>query len=227
MSVISAVGSFALVAGLVTVIPGLDTAMVLRAALNRGYRSAFLTALGIGTGSLVWGIAAAVGVSALLTASTVAYTALRIAGAGYMLWLGVRMIRGAWITRSTRDNDAPPEAGIEAGNDVPELGGTPSTPREWGSWRQGLFTNLLNPKVGAFYLSVLPQFIPAHVDPLMMGVLLALVHDVEGMLWFTLIIVGARRARAWLARRRVRRTADGLTGAVLVGFGLKLGFSSH
>ncbi len=212
MTVLSAVGSFALVAGLITIIPGLDTAMVLRAALNRGGRAAFLTAVGVGTGSLVWGIAAAVGVSALLTASTVAYTALRIAGAGYMLVLGIRMIRGALVTRAPRD-------GVPA---VEEVAAT-----LWGAWRQGLFTNLLNPKVGAFYLSVLPQFIPAHVDPLAMGVLLALVHDVEGMLWFTLIIVGAGRARTWLAGRRVRRATDGLTGAVLVGFGLKLGLSDR
>ena len=90
-----------------------------------------------------------------------------------------------------------------------------------------MLTNLLNPKIGAFYLSVLPQFIPAHTSPLAMGLLLALVHDLEGMTWFALIILGTHGIRDWLRRRSAQRSVDGLTGTVLIGFGLKLGLSTR
>ena len=198
---LTSVLSFALVAGMITIIPGLDTAMVLRAAISRGRRHGFATALGINTGSLIWGAAAAVGISALLTASTAAFTVVRIAGAVYMVWLGVRLLRGG--------DDAEGETTA-----VPD--------RLWRSWRRGLLTNLLNPKVGAFYVAVLPQFIPAHTSHLAMGLLLAGVHDLEAAVWFTAIILATHTARGLLARRSARRAADGVTGATLIGFGIRL-----
>ena len=94
------------------------------------------------------------------------------------------------------------------------------------SWLRGFATNLLNPKVGAFYLAVLPQFIPAdtgRLGHLGFGVLLALVHGLEGMVWFTALILGASRLRPWLSEASVRRGVDATTGAVLVAFGLRLG----
>jgi threonine/homoserine/homoserine lactone efflux protein len=208
--VLTDVLSFAVVAGLVTIIPGLDTAIVLRSAITQGRRPAFATALGVGAGCLAWGVAAAVGVSALLSASEVAYTVLRIAGAVYMVWLGVRLLRDA-----VRDHGTG-AAAINA--PAPPAGG-------WSCWRRGQLTNLLNPKIGAFYIAVLPQFIPAHASHLAVGLLLACVHDLEGLVWFTAIIVGAGSARRWLARRTAQRVVDGTTGAVLVGFGLRLGLS--
>jgi threonine/homoserine/homoserine lactone efflux protein len=226
MTVASAVGSFALVAGLVTIIPGLDTALVLRAAMTKGNRQAFLTALGVGTGALVWGVAAAVGISALLTASTMAYTVLRVAGAGYMLWLGGRMVRHSLRNREDDPHHDEPHLDDPSQDDLRD-GRVRTASAGWRSWRQGLLTNLLNPKVGAFYLSVLPQFIPANVEPLTMGVLLALVHDLEGLIWFALIILGTQRIRGWLSRRAARRAIDGVTGTVLIGFGVRLGLSSH
>jgi threonine/homoserine/homoserine lactone efflux protein len=209
MDLTHAVLSFAVLGALLTITPGLDTALVLRAAVTMGRGPAFATALGINAGALTWGAAAAVGVSALLTASEMAYLMLRVAGAAYMVYLGIRMIRGA--IRPT---------GIE-----PDETGEAS-PTWLTTFGRGLFTNLLNPKVGAFYVAVLPQFIPAGESPLAVGVLLALVHDVEGMLWFTAIIMGAQALRARLARRKVRRAIDGGTGAVMIGFGLKLGLAS-
>ena len=86
---------------------------------------------------------------------------------------------------------------------------------------------LVNPKIGAFYVAVLPQFIPAGTSHLGVGLLLALVHDVEGMLWFTAIIFGAQSTRRLLARRSAKRAIDGVTGTVLVGFGLRLGLSTR
>jgi threonine/homoserine/homoserine lactone efflux protein len=215
VSVPSAVASFALVAGLLTIVPGLDTALVLRSVVQHGRRHAFCTALGINSGTLVWGTGAAVGVAALLTASTLAYDSVRIVGAAYMALLGARLIWTGVIRR-------PAEHEAARGPDVDaQRGGA------WHSWRRGVLTNLLNPKIGAFYVAVLPQFIPEHAPHLAMGILLALVHDVEGMLWFTLIILSAARTRRWLRRRAVQRLVDGGTGSVLIGFGLKLGLSAR
>ncbi|KHD73797.1 LysE family translocator [Actinoplanes utahensis] len=210
MDLTDAVLSFAVLGALLTITPGLDTALVLRAAVTMGRGPAFATALGIGAGSLAWGAAAAVGASALLAASTAGYTVLRVVGAAYMIYLGVRMVRDAL----RRDKGA---AEAEA---------APSTPTLWSTFGRGLLTNLLNPKVGVFYLAVIPQFIPQGADPLGTGLLLALVHGIEGLLWFTVIILGAQAARGFLARRAVRRTVDAGTGAVLLGFGVRLGLAS-
>jgi threonine/homoserine/homoserine lactone efflux protein len=212
MSLLTDVYSFAAVAGLLTIIPGLDTAMVLRSVARNGRKHGYATAFGVLTGSLIWGAGAALGVSALLTASTTAYTVLRIAGAAYMLWLGLRL-----LVRAVRgDDDQPVELSGQAGD--------PSLVR---SWSRGLFTNLLNPKIGAFYVAVLPQFIPAHDSHLLVGLLLASVHDLEGLIWFTAIIFGVGSVRALLVRRGVRRGIDGVTGATFVGFGVKLGLSAR
>jgi threonine/homoserine/homoserine lactone efflux protein len=213
MSVLTAVLGFAVVAGLLTIIPGLDTALVLRAAITQGRRPAFATALGINTGALAWGAGAAVGVSALLTASAVAYTCVRIAGAGYMMWLGGKMLRSA-LRKDTKSDDAVAPAEREPAS-------------AWRSWQRGLLTNLLNPKIGAFYIAVLPQFIPAHSPHLAMGLLLAAVHDIEGMVWFAALILGAQSIRRWLGRRPARRTIDATTGVVLVGFGVKLSLGAR
>ncbi len=215
MTLGAAVGSFALLAALLTVIPGLDTAMVLRAAITLGRKYAFATALGINTGALIWGAGAAVGVSALLTASRVAYGVVRIAGAAYMIWLGARLLWSAFRDRGAGPADSTPA------DPAPRL----ESVTMWRCWRQGLLTNLLNPKIGAFYVAVLPQFIPAESPHLAVGVLLALVHDLEGMIWFTAIILGVHSLRGWLARRSVQRAVDAMTGTALVGFGLKLGWT--
>lgn len=211
MDLTHAVLSFAVLGALLTITPGLDTALVLRSAVTMGRRAAFATAFGVGAGALAWGAAASVGVSALLTASETGYLLLRAAGAAYMIYLGVRMLLGA-VRRGPLPADAPEAESRQA--------------TLWNTFGRGLLTNLLNPKVGAFYVAVLPQFIPAGAAPIAVGVLLALVHDVEGLIWFTLVITGARALRRHLQRPSARRAVDGATGAVLIGFGLKLGFSS-
>jgi threonine/homoserine/homoserine lactone efflux protein len=205
--------SFAAVAALITVIPGLDTAIVLRNALTLGRASAFATAAGIATGALVWGAAAATGVSVLLTASHAAYLALRVVGACYLVWMGVGMIRSA----------RKPGAGLAGadGGDGAALLRAAAHPNAT-AYLRGLGTNILNPKVGAFYVAMLPQFIPAHTSHLAMGLALAGIHDVEGMVWFAVIILAAHKARVWFAKDRVRRGLDAVTGTVLVAFGSEL-----
>ena len=205
---LTAVIGFAIVAGLMTLVPGIDTALVLRTAITQGRGPAFAAALGISAGVLAWGVAAALGVSALLAASQLAFDVLRWAGAAYIVWLGAHLII----------------ASIRGGR--LELAAAP-TPREspWTGFRRGFLTNLLNPKIGVFYVAVLPQFLPADVPAALGGGALALVHVVEGMAWFTLLILAAHLMRAWLGRPAVQGWIDRITGGVLIGFGVKLALS--
>lgn len=208
MSPLDAVLAFAVVAGLLTLVPGLDTALVLRSALTRSRPYAWATAAGVATGAMIWGIAAAVGISALLTASELAYRALTVAGAGYMCWLGVSMI---W--RSVRDRAVQlPTGGTVAPPDT--------SPRR--GWMVGMGTNLLNPKVGVFYIATIPQFLPDGVAPLPMGATLAGVHGLLTLTWFALLITAGSFARRRLMNPRTLTMIDRGTGLVLVGFGAKL-----
>lgn len=205
------VASFAIVAGLLTITPGLDTALVLRSAVRHGTRGGFATALGINTGALGWGVVASAGGSVVLDASEAAYTVLRLAGAAYLLWLGGRML---WRSHLSADGNADPLLPADG-----ESWGDESALRLW--WR-GTVTNALNPKIGVFYMAVLPQFIPEGTSPLLAGIVLAVVHDIEGLLWFALLIFGVRTFRTWLSRDVVKQWMDRVTGGVLIGFGVHL-----
>lgn len=207
MTVPSAIASFAVVAGVLTIIPGLDTALVLRAAVTKGRRHAFATAVGVSSGALLWGALAALGATAVLTASHVAYTALRIAGALYLTWMGASMLRHSFRR-------------LSAESDLPQ--GTASDSTLLRSWTRGLTTNLLNPKIGVFYMAMLPQFIPQSAPHLLMGLALAGVHDAEGIVWFTGLIFSAHLAGRWLRGGAAHRVLDRITGCVLIGFGIKL-----
>jgi threonine/homoserine/homoserine lactone efflux protein len=204
--------SFSVVAALLTVIPGLDTALVLRAAVSRGRGHAVAAALGIGAGCLAWGVAAAVGASALLVASETAYRLLTLAGAVYLVGLGAHLL---WTSFR--------RPGV-ASDDGDALAAAPSADRGslWVSWLTGLGTNILNPKIGVFYVATIPQFIPDGTSPLLMGILLAVVHNLIGMAWFAFVIAGAGFMTRTLGRSRFARVADRVTGVVLVGFGLRL-----
>ncbi|MGX1856420.1 LysE family translocator [Dietzia sp. NPDC055340] len=208
MTPLDAVLAFAVVAGLLTLVPGLDTALVLRSSLTRSRPYAWATAAGIATGAMAWGIAAAVGVSALLTASELAYRVLTTAGAVYMCWLGVSM-----IPRSIREGAVSfPSADT---GEVAE--GSP-----WRGYLVGTGTNLLNPKVGVFYIATIPQFLPDGVAPLPMGAALAGVHGLLTLAWFALLITAGSFARRRLMNPRTLTMIDRGTGLVLIGFGAKL-----
>ncbi|MFJ6424027.1 LysE family translocator [Streptomyces hydrogenans] len=203
----TALWSFALVVGLLTLTPGLDTALILRtAALGRRTR-AWGVVLGIQTGTLTWGALTSLGVTALLTASHLAYEILRWAGAAYLLWMAGRM-----IVETFRRGGAGASAEVEVGGADTLSGG----------WRQGTLTNLLNPKVGVFYVAVLPQFIPAEAPHFAMGLALTSVHVVLGMIWSTVLIASATALGTWLRGARARRVLDRVTGTVIGAFAVRL-----
>lgn len=206
MDILASIVSFALVVGLLTLTPGLDTALILRTSLLSGRRPAWGVVLGIQAGTLTWGALTAAGVSALLAASQLAYDVLRWAGAGYLVWLGARML---WQSRRHGD----------AGAALPEQ---PGQAGFRSAFRRGLLTNLINPKVGVFYVAVLPQFMPQDVPPVAMGLLLAAVHVAEGLLWSTVLIGFTGLMREWLRRPAIKRGLDRLTGLIVIGFGVRL-----
>jgi threonine/homoserine/homoserine lactone efflux protein len=202
-----AVLQFAVVAGLLTVIPGLDTALVLRSTLARSRAYGLATTAGIQVGTLIWGAAAATGAAALLAASQSAYRVLTILGAAYMVWMGASML---W--KSFRRQDGAPTV-------VP---GGPSSPKLHRGLTLGLATNLMNPKVGVFYIAMIPQFVPDGVSPLWMGLLLAAVHCAIATVWSCSLVVGSGFFKDRLAGSTAVRWTDRITGGVLIAFGARL-----
>ncbi|MFF2622714.1 LysE family translocator [Oerskovia jenensis] len=215
MSTTQALLSFSFVALLLTIMPGLDTALVLRTSIVHGRRHAWVAASGIGAGCLVWGVGAAVGAAALLAASHTAYRVLTFAGALYLVTFGARLL---WTSlRGT----PPADLAVDVTRSV-------SSPRSLATtFAAGAGTNLLNPKIGVFYVATIPQFIPEGSSHLLMGVLLAVVHNLIGLLWFVGIIAGTRWAARWLGGPSVARVTDRVTGVVLVAFGIRLAASAR
>ena len=166
---------------------------------------------GIQTGTLIWGTLSSLGVTALLAASQAAYDAVRLAGAAYLLWMGALML---WNSLRRRQGAAEPA--------IAEEERTGPTAGLLSGWRRGALANLLNPKVGVFYVAVLPQFIPASAPHLAMGVALTCVHVVEGLAWSSIMVAFAQVLRGGLRRPVAQRVLDRITGTVIVGFGIKL-----
>jgi threonine/homoserine/homoserine lactone efflux protein len=198
------------VIALLTITPGADMAMVARSVFMGGRRAAFATTLGIGAGCFIWALASAAGVAAVLAASETAYDTLRLVGAAYLVWLGVQSL---WAAARGYGGT---ELGT-AGNPPGGASGSLRTP-----FRQGLLTNLFNPKIALFYTTFLPQFIGPGDPVLLLSLAMASVHILFGIVWLS--------AYAWLVDHaveafkgsRIRRTLDALTGAVLVGLGIRV-----
>lgn len=228
---------FTLVAALLTVSPGPDFAVVLRTALGSGRRAALCSALGIAAGCFVWGLAGAVGLTAMLAASRTAYDVLRVAGALYLMWLGIQALRSARRIRTAGAAEAEGPARTPTG--APEAAAVPAAAREPSgddggprpasplrALRTGLLTNVLNNKVGVVYMSLLPQFIPHGAPVIATTLLLVAVHAALGVLWLGGIAFAVHRARAVFQRPHIRRRLDQATGGVLLALGAAVGFET-
>ncbi|MGI4855732.1 MAG: LysE family translocator [Janthinobacterium lividum] len=209
MTVTASLISFLIAISLLTVTPGLDTALVLRTAATEGPGNALRAALGINVGCLMWGAAVAFGAGELLAASELAYTCLKWAGAAYLCWLGAQMLLR-------------PRAGFELDG---AQGGEGGADRKRSWFLRGLFSNLLNPKVGVFYISFLPQFVPAGEPVVAYTFGLSAIHVAIGVVWCGSLILATRPLGHLLRLPKVVKALDRITGTVFIGFGIKLALS--
>lgn len=201
MPIVDNLIAFTLAATLLTLTPGLDTALILRTATVEGRQQGMRAALGINAGCLLWGAAVAFGLGALIAVSELAYNLLKYCGAAYLAWLGVNM-----LLRPRQSLASAGEDGQRAAN--------------W--FLKGLMGNLLNPKVGIFYVSFLPHFIPQGQPLVAWTFGLVSIHVVLGLLW-ALVLIGATRPLAGLLRRdKVIQWMDRATGLVFVLFAARL-----
>jgi threonine/homoserine/homoserine lactone efflux protein len=213
--VLAAVLAFAGVAAVINVTPGLDTMLVLRTSVARGRATGLVSGLGINTGCLAWGVAAAAGVTELLAASHAAYETVRIAGAVYLTWLGCCAL---WRPRRRRGQQEP-----AADTDHQSLPGpVQAGPGRLTAFRSGLTTNLLNPKAGVFYMSLLPQFIPHGAPVFWTAMLLTLIDVAELLIWFCVLSTAASALAHRISRASFRRRMEQISGLVFIGFAVNL-----
>ncbi|MFF7649089.1 LysE family translocator [Streptomyces sp. NPDC007983] len=191
------------VLAILTVVPGPDMAVVTKRAVSCGWRDGLRTAGGITAGLLVWGVLTLVGLAAVLAASAVAYTVVKLAGAAYLIVLGVQS-----LLRSLRGRAGAPAAvaAAPAGN----------------PWRTGLVSNVFNPKIAVFYTGLLPTLAPAGLSPHLGMAILVLLHATITAVWLGGYVMLLAKARGFFERPAVRRALDRVTGVVLIGFGVKV-----
>jgi len=194
------------VAGLVIVTPGQDTALVVRNSLAWGRRGGVFTALGVVAGQATWTLATGAGVSALLLASRPAFTAVRYVGAAYLVWLGA----GSLVRALARPHREARVAGRSPAFAAP------------AAFREGLMSALGNPKLAAFFVSLLPQFVPrgGAALPILLG--LGLVFCSMTLAWLIGYSFAVGRARRTLERSVLRRALEGALGATLIALGLRV-----
>ncbi len=201
--VTSSLIAFVAAATIVIIAPGPDSLLVLRNTMRGGRASGSATALGVLTGLLTWAVVAALGLTALLAASRIGYDVLRYAGAAYLVWLGLTSIfaRTPSVARSA---DAAP------------------APRRGHNFLTGLASNLLNPKIGVFFVAFLPAFLPTGAPAVATSLLFGVLFVVETALWFAVLLWLFARGAGWLRRPAVQVRIQRLAGVVLVGFGIRV-----
>ncbi len=193
------------ISALVILIPGPDTAMVTKNALLHGRPAALGTAFGVCTGLSVWTVASALGVASLVRTSATAFTVLKLLGALYLIWLGAQALRASRHAGAT-----------EAVENLPRhIFGA------WAGFRQGVLSDLANPKIGVFFMSLVPQFI-GRGRPLVPFLGLGSMFVVMTLAYLLAYALVAVRAADALRRPRVKAVLDRATGVVLIGLGLRL-----
>ncbi|ENW92819.1 LysE family translocator [Acinetobacter dispersus] len=190
---------------ILTITPGLDTTLIIRTATIEGKAKAFQAALGINLGCIVWGVIVACGLGALLMTSDLAFNALKWMGAIYLTWLGLNLI-------------------LKPRNQLAGLNDSITT-QNW--FIKGFWGNLLNPKVGIFYISFLPQFIPQSSSPVIWTMGLVMIHVVIGFIWSIFLISTMQTISGYLKQPKFIKYMDRITGSIFILFALKLAFSKR
>jgi threonine/homoserine/homoserine lactone efflux protein len=206
---ITNVAGFIAISALVIIAPGPDTAVVVRNALRDGTRGAMATSLGVVAGLAIWTTTASAGLAALLRASEPAFVALKLAGAIYLAYLGLRSLLDA-----VRRSQAPASSG--------ERGSRATAQRPRVSLRQGMVSDLGNPKIAVFFTTFLPQFVRGHHASFLPLLTLGLIFCALTLIWLAGYSVLVARAGDLLRRGPLRRALDGVTGIVLIGLGVRL-----
>jgi threonine/homoserine/homoserine lactone efflux protein len=201
--VISTLISFLGVAVLLSLVPGPATALVVRSAAVHGRREAFQTVLGNSTGILGWALCSVLGISALVAASEAAFLALRVVGAVVLVWLGVRALLGT---------KGEPGSGVRPGRTA---------------YLQGLLTSGANPKLAVFFIALFPQFVPDGEPVLPYTLAMALIVICVDIAYFSLLAWAVARAKRAVVGSRLARRVEQLTGAVMIGLGVRVALESR
>ena len=196
------------VLAVLTMVPGPDMALVTKRAVSSSWQDGLRTVGGITLGLLVWGALSVAGLAAVLAASATAFTVVRVAGAAYLVFLGIQA-----LLHSRRGRSAAPQP----------AGPSPTaSPPSGNPWRTGLISDLLNPKIAVFYTGLLPSLAPPGMSPHAGMAVLVLLHVALTLVWLGGYVLLLARARAFFERPVVRRVMDRITGIVLISFGVKV-----
>ncbi|MQY28368.1 LysE family translocator [Nocardia aurantia] len=198
--------SFTLAAVLLILLPGPDTLVVIRGLVRGGRGGGLRTTAGVLCGLVVWVAAASLGLSALLRASEIGYNVLKIAGAGYLIWMGAQSLRSVLRPARAVADDRPQAA----------------LPGRSGGFVAGLLTDLLNPKIGVLFVTFLPGFVPDGYSVAWTTLGLGGLYIALSALYCAGLVAAAGRVTGWMQAPRIRRRLDAIAGLVLVGFGVRL-----
>jgi len=208
---ISALTTYLIAITLLTITPGVDTMLIIRNTARGGWRDGAVSSLGICSGLFLHATISAVGISMILLQAAWAFSALKLSGAGYLVWLGI----SSWRKVLKQE-------GFEIVN-----GGT--TVEKFlirRSLREGFLSNILNPKTAIFYMAFLPQFINPAQSALLQSLFLAGLHFIIAMIWQCLLALMVKQLKVWLQRPRVSQIFDGVTGTVMIALGLRVAVES-
>ena len=194
------------IAALIVVTPGVDMALVTRNGLRGGRAGALATAVGINVGVALWTLAAAFGLAAVVRESGALFDGVRLAGALYLVVLGIRSMRAARRREAFVLSDRDGRMALAPGT----------------AFKQGLISNALNPKMAVLFTALLPQFVDHGSAPLPQLLVLGAVFNVLGLAWLVGFALAVARARSVLARPSVRRLQYAISGAVLIALGLRV-----
>jgi threonine/homoserine/homoserine lactone efflux protein len=213
VDLVAALPAFVVAVFLISASPGPAMALILRRAALRGFRGAVPTVLGLEAGLYIWALLAAAGFAALVAASELAYLVLRVAGAAFLIYLGVRAWRAAWLQRRSAAEDPEPVA--------------VSPVRGWAAFGEGVLVMLANPKAAVFMIAFYPQFVPADQPLLATTALLALLQVAVEIVFYLGLAAVVGRAGAWFRRPAIRRRLDAVSGTVLIALGLRMAVESR